>query len=344
MQQQYDEMFDNPIIKDIIHLENNGSQLLQSLNSNLPYSLIRNRRVANNNLVSISLSVPGYHYEDSLIADDSIMLPQHQHNAFECMMVLSGTVIHHVGSHTFHYSKGHCCLLNRNITHIEEYSDEYDVVFCILKKEFIQQIINQKGIFTEDKLRKESLITQLVNEDYEDISSIGKAYIDYVPIQDEPATNKLQVLLQELYHETIAPGPGSTFIIQGLFSRLLSCLDDKNNFCSSRVNYNSSQQEYLFMKIRLIIEAHHGCITRSELEELLHYNGEYLNRIVHKFTGNNITHLCQTYLLTEFNMRLMKSDENIESILKDFNISNHSHFYKLYKSVYGMTPQNYRKS
>lgn len=343
MPHSYIDLLDNPILKNIIHMENDGSQLMQYLNLNLPFSFIHHQRLANNNVITLSLSVPGYQYKDSVLAEDSIALPQHHHNAFECMIVLSGTVIHHVGDHTFHYTKGHCCLLNRNITHIEEYSDEFEVIFCLLNKDFIQKIVNQKGIFQEDKLKNESLIKQLIKED-EDNTSTGKAYIDFVPTHEENAISNLRSLLQELQNETIFPQPGSTFIIMGLFARLLSHLEDINFFYSSRVECKSSQQEYLFMKIRLIIEAHHGCITRSKLEELLHYNGEYLNRIVHKFTGSNITRLCQTYLLKEFNMRLLSCDKNIDSILKELSITNHTHFYKLYKSLYGMTPYNFRKN
>lgn len=76
---------------------------------------------------------------------------------------------------------------------------------------------------------------------------------------------------------------------------------------------------------------------------LLHYNGEYLNRIVKKQTGKTILEYGQSIYLEEARQLLSNTDKSISSIIEELGFSNRSHFYRLFKTAFGETPLDYRK-
>ena len=114
-------------------------------------------------------------------------------------------------------------------------------------------------------------------------------------------------------------------------------------FSIHRIHSHSQGQEFLFNKISHIMKTSHGRCTREELETLLHYNGEYLNRIVKKQTGKTILEYGQSIYLDEAKQMLAETDKSISAIIEELGFSNRSHFYRLFKQAYGETPLDYRK-
>ena len=131
--------------------------------------------------------------------------------------------------------------------------------------------------------------------------------------------------------------------MKAVFARLLRLLGDPDLFSINRIHSHSQGQEYLFSKISHIMRSSHGRCTREELEMLLHYNGEYLNRIVKKQTGKTILEYGQSIYLEEARQLLSNTDKSISSIIEELGFSNRSHFYRLFKNAFGETPLDYRK-
>ena len=136
---------------------------------------------------------------------------------------------------------------------------------------------------------------------------------------------------------------GSSFLAKAIFTRLLRLLGDSSMFSINRIHSHSQGQEFLFNKISHIMKTSHGRCTREELETLLHYNGEYLNRIVKKQTGKTILEYGQSIYLDEAKQMLAETDKSISAIIEELGFSNRSHFYRLFKQAYGETPLDYRK-
>ncbi len=84
-------------------------------------------------------------------------------------------------------------------------------------------------------------------------------------------------------------------------------------------------------------------LTREELSEYVHLNESYLSRLFHKETGMSLS----DYILQE-RMKLAKvliseSDMPIYGIANQLCYDNFSYFAKMFKKVYNLTPQEYRK-
>jgi AraC-like DNA-binding protein len=92
------------------------------------------------------------------------------------------------------------------------------------------------------------------------------------------------------------------------------------------------------------MKSNHGRCTREELSAQLHYNGEYLNRIVKKYTGKTILEYGQTIYMEEARELLAGTDLSISAIIEELGFSNRSHFYRLFEKIYGETPLNYKSA
>lgn len=272
--------------------------------------------------------------------------PLHQHNSFEIMFVLSGMVSHCIENHHFTYQAGQCCIVNRNINHCEEFSSDFQALFFQLTPEFASQIFERDLYYYPDgtcKKRKTS-IYQLFNKNRRQKDSYEKIYLDFLPIVTAGQILELVMpLFQQIITDMTRQTPGYFCMVQSLLSRFFSYLEDPALFSFSEIHADVKVQEFLFTKLTLILEANHGRVTRKELENLLSYNSDYLNRIVKKYTSMNLTEYGQTFYLEDAKKMLIETDMTISEIIHELGFLNRSHFYRIFEKKYGSTPKEFRR-
>lgn len=272
--------------------------------------------------------------------------PQHQHACIEFMYVLSGFVTNHIENQSFTYKAGQCCIMNKNIHHCEEFSNDFQAIFLMIQDTFLNDLLDDyHAIHTHTKpFQGENLIFQLIADSQNETMKFDKIYLDCFPlVHTDNIADRLSALFNTLVLETISWDFGSSFLMKAVFARFLKLLGDPALFSINRIHSHSQGQEYLFNKISHIIKSSHGRCTRSELETLLNYNGEYLNRIVKKRTGKSIIEYGQSIGLEEARHLLLNTDKNITTIIEELGFSNRSYFYRLFKNMYGETPFEYRR-
>ena len=272
--------------------------------------------------------------------------PLHQHSYIEIMYVLSGEVTNRVENQIFTYAAGQCCVMNKNIRHSEEFSGNFQVAFLMLRDDFMQELLDEytQSASGNHPGMPEHPIFQLYKDSRLEKSQYDRVYLDYFPlIPAEEILEQMSPLFNFIIRESMDSRPGSTFFTKGAFSRVLLMLNDPDLFSINRIHSDSASPEYLFTKIAHIMRTSHGRCTRQELSDKLHYNGEYLNRIVRKFTGKSILEYGQSIYLEEARKMLADTDKSISQIISDLNFSNRSHFYRLFEKYYHETPMDYRK-
>ena len=189
-----------------------------------------------------------------------------------------------------------------------------------------------------------NLILQLFSDSLNQSLKFDKVYLDCFPvISSDGISEKLSPLLNLIIQELISPAPGSLFFIKGAFSRLIWLMADETLFSISRIHSEAGSQDYLFAKLSHIMAVSHGRCTREELSAQLHYNGEYLNRIMKKYAGKTLLEYGQDIYLAEAKTLLSETDESVSSIIGKLGFSNRSHFYRLFEKRYGETPSDYRR-
>ncbi|MDF2987139.1 MAG: AraC family transcriptional regulator [Eubacterium sp.] len=84
-------------------------------------------------------------------------------------------------------------------------------------------------------------------------------------------------------------------------------------------------------------------LTRDELSEYVHLNESYLSRLFHKETGMSLSDYILQERMKLARVLISESEMPIYGIANQLCYDNFSYFAKMFKKVYNLTPQEYRK-
>lgn len=133
-------------------------------------------------------------------------------------------------------------------------------------------------------------------------------------------------------------------IRKGLLYKLFDYLDTKKAFHIIPVSLNTKNDALLFSRIRHLFEDTHGRMRRSQLEQSLHYSGNYLNSIVKQYTEMSLYDYGSSFAMKEAARLLTETNQPITSIMEILHFSNWGQFNQLFKQHFGMLPSKYRQS
>ena len=269
--------------------------------------------------------------------------PPHSHDYFELMLVLQGEMIQQIEGQEYLYREGTCCLINRSIMHTEKFIGEAKLCFIGLSVEFVLDLANDNSVhyFAEERCWRDNPILQFMLDNIGD--EVTKEYQDLFPAHDNcTSTQQLHDLTDRLTNVMLRPGPASGYYMKGALCELLSYLQDE--FYATPVRLTSDADSLLFLRIRRLLEDTNGRLSRSELAKLLHYNGSYLNDIVHRRTGLCLFDYGMTFCFKRAEELLRDTDLSVSEIALQLKFTNRTHFYTLFREKYGMTPQEWRTS
>lgn len=100
----------------------------------------------------------------------------------------------------------------------------------------------------------------------------------------------------------------------------------------------------LFSRIENLLKECDGHIARRELADNLHYTGDYLNRIVKKYTNMSLHDYSMSFCMKKAADLLQTTAKSISAIALELHFSNRTYFYRLFQETYGMTPKEFRQN
>lgn len=267
----------------------------------------------------------------------------HLHDFFEFVIVLEGSIIQKIEGKEYLYTAGSCCLINRSLRHMEHYSSRCKVLFIGLSPDFMTELLSsaQNSSFPSEKTFYDSELYQFIISDL--ATPGGRAYLDFIPAyQNHQHAAHLHVMAEAMIQTLLYPEFGASYQIRGLLCAFLSYLSSPKYYHCTNIRLDTTNDFLLFARITRLFEESDGRMTRTELEQFLNYSGDYLNRIVHKFTDMCLYDYGMTFCLKKAAQCLTETDESISSIAAGLKFTNRTHFYSLFKEKYGVTPKEYR--
>ena len=322
-----------------IYLQESHVPFLITLLSNHPEQTSRG---------TISSFSPDFQYSAPLTSvkgwSDTSM---HHHDSFEFTYILSGNMYQIVEGKRYYYPPGSCCLMNRHTLHTEDArSTDFYCIFFSLSKEYVKALLDQENImlFPLEKRRLDNLIFNFMKSNLETAHANTKDFLDFIPlITEDEQKDMVHHIFEEMLKTMLSPYNGATYHLQDLFFQLIDILCNTRYYNVTHVTAQSSMESMLFSRINQVLKEHNGRISTSEIAELLNYDGSYLGRIVKSFTGQSLFDYSVTFTMKEARELLINSELSVSEIMNRLDFSNRTHFYKLFKEHYGVTPLQYRK-
>lgn len=271
----------------------------------------------------------------------------HQHDFYELLFVVEGSLYQNIENKRHLYIPGSCCLLNKNVRHKEEYSSDFRIIFFQFSEHFIREVFSALSMnyFQIERDHVQTQMEQFLQQNIAQTGSLEKNYIDFIPNQNASwMIQNVHSIFEQITMELLSPQFGSSAFITALVFKLFHLLDQPRYYRTTPVKIGTDTESGLFQQITRLMDAAGGNVSRKILGEKLHYSGDYLNKIVKKYTGLTIYEYALTFRMKKAASLLLHSDSTVAEIALELGFSNRTHFYKLFENHFHMTPSAYRKN
>ena len=258
----------------------------------------------------------------------------HKNQNFELMYVLNGELTNFIEDKEYLFRAGEGCLLNTQILHREILSDGCSVVFLNLSPALLQELfMNDCG---------KGPIFQFLQQNLQSDSQWKRSYIELTPCLPQQSAG-FHIILDSLQLEVATAKIGRTYFQRGLILRLLDALENTNLFSLQQIDLDLSKEAYLVNRVTHLIESRFGNISRKEIQAALHYNAEYLNRLLKRQTKMTIAGYAQMIRTQKAQQLLNTTDLTIQLIAERLGFSSEAYFYHYFKKQTGLSPNQYRQ-
>ena len=271
----------------------------------------------------------------------------HHHDYFELVYVLSGEFTQQLENTTDCYQSGQCCILNRNVKHSEIYTGKAELLFIMLTEDFLSPLINKQFIYSLEDPYHNSFesICHLISQNQKCKYYTTKEYIKFTPTLHASSPqfqHALSHTINSMISATQEMKAGCIYITAGLLSRVFSMLENPENYIQESICLVGSNDDNLIQRITTILKENRGRVNRTDLEMKIHYNADYLNRVVKRSTGLTLVEYGHIFSLEEAALLLTTTNTSIVDIVSELGFSNRNYFNKLFIQKYEMTPSQYR--
>ncbi len=110
------------------------------------------------------------------------------------------------------------------------------------------------------------------------------------------------------------------------------------------ITENSNSVSKLSPILDYIHENYNTEISNKTLAEIISYHPHHVNLLMKKYMGTTLHSYITQYRMNEALKMLSNTDKSIEAIATETGYKNPSHFHKIFKQTYGLSPSEYRKS
>lgn len=328
-----------------------GRGMVSQFMANVPFSMIiiKYKMDSEDAPFRISILAPDFSMTtvlsgeefDTLVRDGALI----QNTTYELLYVCSGEYYQRIENTRHKYVENSCCLMNRLVRHVPDYHAQVHTIILSFTPDFLYSVLSagKDSLFHKEKKHPATDLIRFLESEFGKDGSFTKKYIDFNPL---PGLAAAPVDISALFDILIGlfgnPGHGSTLMLRAITYQVLTMLNNREYYDTTPILLGTPTESRLFSAITELMERSNGRISRAGLSEELNYSGNYLNRIVLKFSGLNISEYGNVFTMKKAAELLHTTEKPISEIALDLDISDRTHFYRLFQREFGMTPREYR--
>lgn len=261
-----------------------------------------------------------------------IPIPKHRHDFIEFSYIYSGTLTQIIDGKKIILEEGETFLLDTNVEHSLEAANENDIIINILmRKDYFDT-----SLFS--RLASNDIICDFLVRAVYDSKNYNNYCIFYSK-KNEKIKMLIENLVKEYYNRSICHNEIIDCYIILIFSELLEVY--KNQSEDAYISSTKASRNNI-AEILKYIESNYLTVTLTSVANKFHFHPNYLSNIIKKSTGKSFKEIIHTQKLKQAESLLKNTDINIEEISIKVGYTNQTYFYKKFKKLYGLTPQQYR--
>ena len=258
-----------------------------------------------------------------------IPIYEHKHEYIEIVYVLQGSFIQEIKGRQIQMNKGDLCILDRNVVHSSIPLGESDVVVnIILTPEFFDGIFMY--LLSDDNNISNFIINSLYSK------SKSQNFLKHYVKEGTMVQKILENLLLEYYSTELRSSTAINGYFLILFTELSREISDRTGELINVEQYKVKE------KILKYIRDQYKDTNLNKMANYFNFHPSYLSSLIKKEFGKNLKDLLLEVRMTEASKLLKNTDMTIENIVHEVGYTNYSHFYKVFKKTYGMTPNQYK--
>lgn len=257
--------------------------------------------------------------------------PAHAHNYLEVIYICSGSLKQIIDNETeLVMEKDDLLFLRQGVKHkssIPTY-DDVAIHFMILP-EFLRYPL---GMLNEDTILRR-FIEGVIREEQN-----SEKYLHFHLQEMREAQNLLENMITSLiYHRR-----NEQRILQATMGMLF--LELTNRTYKITIGAPSEYERNLVLKALQYVEEQYRTASLDEFAKSVNQPSYYISRLVKKYGPYTFTKYLQRRRLIQAGHLLESTSYSIEEIMEAVGYENSSHFHRLFREEYHMTPKEYRKN
>lgn len=255
-------------------------------------------------------------------------IPEHVHTYMEMIYMFSGSSTHMINKTEVKLEVDDLLFIKQGTPHSASASGYNDIgIKIFVLPEFLRYPLN---MLNEDTALRR-FIKKAAENDVED-----KEFLHF-HLQDMPdAKNLLENMTRSLLKQT----RNSKRILQATMGVLL--MELSNRTYTITVGSPSSYESQIVLEALRYIEENYQTASLNKFCEKFHLPSYYVSRLMTQYSPYTFTKYLQRRRMLQAGYFLTETEMPIEQIVLEVGYENSSHFHKLFKAEYGMTPKKYR--
>lgn len=153
---------------------------------------------------------------------------------------------------------------------------------------------------------------------------------------------RYQLILSEIMQEMQQLQNDSSHLLRALLYQLLILLN--RSYANRNQLHSDTYVQPVFFRFRSLVESHYRTHHRVvDYLQLLNVSAAQLNKLCKQNLGITAQQLIHDKQVSAIKQSLRSTDETIATIAYQFNFSDPSNFNRFFKTITGITPQQYRQ-